>query len=291
MKKINSSGKHSIVKGELTVFLAAALWSLSAILSKQLSINPVLMNGLRCVFALAFTLPFLRFKLKINKQIAIGAICFAVTNIAYFIALKMTTAANAVVLQYTAPILVLLEMWIFKKKRPSLIQFTVVAIAFIGIVCIFMQDILKGGGSLIGNAFALLAGLAFSGVFYINKQEGASTLDATCFGYIISIIVGAFFINGIVDVDVRGWLVLAVMGFFQIGLAYVLFASGIKYCSEFSSSLIATVEVVLLPLWVAIFANELPDTVSIVGAVLILGAVIVNIMYENKRRKVDVTIE
>lgn len=267
--------------GSLLILMTTVLWSFSAILSRLANISPILLNALRCVVALIITLVYTKFKLKINFVILLGAFCFTVTNVFYFMALQNTTAANAVVLQYTAPIFVLLESCIFFKKKPSLLQVVVLAGAFCGILLIFWKDL--DAGNLMGNLYALLAGIAFSGVFFVNKMSRSSSIDATILGYGACALLGIFYIHEIPAISLVSWGIVLIMGVFQIGLAYILFSIGIKRCSSFSASIIGTFEVVLVPLWVMIFMDETPSGWAIVGGILILSAVILNLIYENKQ--------
>lgn len=267
-------------KGEIFIFLAALCWSLSGVLTKSLAINPILSNSLRSIIAIVMMIVYNKFKLKVNKTIVIAGICLSSTNLLFFISLSLTTAANSIVIQYMAPIFVLLMTCVKYKKLPSPVQVLVVVIAFLGIVIIFYDSI--GGGYFVGNVLALLSGVAFAGVFFVNRLKDSSPIDSTIIGFFINSVCGVAVFNQISYIEPAGWIYILLLGVIQLGLAYIFFSIGIKNCSSFSSSLISMTEVVLMPLWVLIFLGEVPKPLAIVGGILIVGAVITNIYYEKK---------
>lgn len=275
--------KSDFVRGELLIIITATLWSFSALLSKLAGIDPFLLVGLRAFFALLVLLPAAGFRFKLNKLIALGALCYIVNTVAYYVSLEYTSAGNSVVLCYTSPILVLVWDSLYFKRRPSWVQLMVLFVTFGSVIFIFSGDL--SSGTLLGNMLALVAGIAFSGLFFINSLPKSSSIHSTMYGSFVSLAFVFFFLPDLPGISAMSWLWVALMGAVQIGFSYILFNTGMKRCSGFNASIISTLEVVLVPFWVAIFLHEKIDIYTVVGGVIILGVIVTNILYEKKRSK------
>ena len=271
-------------KGNLYILITAFLWSLGAVFIKVIPLNALAINGLRSIVAFIFFVIYDRtYKIKINKYVVAAAICLVLTNSLYVLSNKLTTAANAIVLQYSAPIFVLILQSLYTKTKPSKEKLFVILVAFVGMV-VFLFDSL-GGGAMVGNIIAILAGLFFAGVFFINSLEGASSTDASKLAFLLSFLVSIPFYTDIKLLTPTSTLSLVALGVFQVGLAYVFFAKGIKLTSAVNSSLISLVEVLFNPLWVFIFVGEIPSLYAVIGGCIVLSAIIINILLDNKNTK------
>lgn len=272
--------EQKAIKGELFLVLATLCWSLSGVLTKSLSISPILSNALRSVLAVGVLLVFNRFRVRVNKTIFLAAICSALTTILFFVALSLTAAANAVVIQYTAPIFVLVFTCVQARRSPRISEVLVVLAAFVGVAIVFSADL--SGGNMWGNLCALGAGLAFAGVYFINRQPGASSVDSSIVAFSICTVTGFFYIGQLPGMSAKEWGAVLIMGLIQHGLAYVFFSIGISRCSGFSASLIGMLEIVLVPFWVFLAFRELPSSTALWGSSLIITAVILNILYTRR---------
>lgn len=262
-------------KGNLYILLTALLWSTGGILIKFIPGSAIAINGARSLVALVFFILYKRgIKIKTNRYILAAALCLVLTNLLYVTANKMTTAANAIVLQYTAPIFVLIWNGIYHKERPDKRQTAVVLMAFLGMVLFFFDQL--DGGQFMGNLIAIGAGLAFSGVFFINSLPEASSEDSSMIAFFISFVISIPFLKEVGHMDQRALLALLILGVFQVGLAYVLFAKGAKLTSPVSASLIGLLEAILNPVWVFLIYGEKVGKFALLGAVIILLAVIWN---------------
>ncbi len=264
-------------KGNLYILLTALLWSTGGLLIKYIPMNAIAINGSRSLIAfICFCLYRKSAKIKINKTILLAALSLVLTNILYVAANKLTTAANAIVLQYTAPIFVLLWDCIYKKQFPRKRQCLIVAMAFGGMILFFCDQL--EGGYLLGNILAILAGLCFSGVFFVNSLPSSSSEDSSMLAFVIASLVSIPFLSDLKNLDGTGWGALLILGIFQLALAYILFAKGSKLTSPVSASLIGLLEAVLNPLWVFLFFQEKIGRFALLGAFIIMTAVVLNII-------------
>lgn len=264
-------------KGNLYILITAILWSIGGVLIKYIPMSAIAINGSRSIIAFVFFWIYRKsIKIKINKTIVLAALCLVSTNILYVFSNQLTTAANAIVLQYTAPIFVLIWNFTYYRKSPSKKDFFIVLMAFIGIVLFFCDQL--DGGHLLGNILALFSGLTFSGVFFINSLPSSSSEDSSMLAFAIASLVAIPFYGDLQYLNMTGVLALLALGIFQLALAYVLFAKGSKLTSPVSSSLIGLMEAMLNPVWVFLFFGEKIGRFALVGALILLSAVVLNIL-------------
>ena len=264
-------------KGNLYIFLTALLWSTGGVLIKFIPGNALAINAARSAVAFLFFCAYRRsFRVRLNRTILAAGVCLTLTNALYVMANKLTTAGNAIVLQYLAPIFVLLWNSLYEKKIPSRRQLLPVLLALGGMVLFFFDRL--DGGKLAGNLLAIGAGLAFSGVFFLNSLPEASSEDASMVGFLISFLVGLPFLGQLSFTSLSSDAALLALGIFQVGLAYVLYGKGIRQTSPVSASLIGLIEAVLNPLWVFLFYGETLGRFALLGAGIILFAVAANIL-------------
>lgn len=262
-------------KGTVCVFLAAVLYSIGGLCIKVIPWGGMAINGARTAIALVVVGGYLiwtHHKPRFSVSIFIGALSVCGTNILFSIANKLTTAANTIVLQFTAPIFVLLFSVLLFRKHPSRLDIAA-CILVLGGVALFFVDSLSAGGTL-GNILALLSGVSYAGVFLMNALPGSDPISSVFLGQVISAVVGLPFIVKENDFTVPAITALLVLGVFQVGVAYILLTEGLKTTPPVSASLISGIEPVLNPILVAVFCHELIGPLSLVGAVIVVGGVV-----------------
>ena len=153
------------------LLLTGLLWSLAGVLIKSIPWPPVAIAGLRSGLAALTMLIYLRRPYFTWSKYQIGAaIAYAATVTLFVIANKLTTAGNAILLQYTAPVYVALMSYTFLSERSTKVDWFVIVIILTGLVMFFMDDLTMQG--YLGNACAMLAGMTFA-VFtiFLRKQK------------------------------------------------------------------------------------------------------------------------
>ena len=265
--------KHRYFPAAL-LLLTSLLWSLGGVLIKAVDWNPMAIAGSRSMIAVLLIIacvgwPGWRFT---RLQVA-GAFAYAGTVILFVIATRLTTAANAIFLQYTAPIYVALAAywWLGERTRP--IDWWVTGIALCGIAVFFFDELTVAG--MWGNLAALVSGVAFAAlVLLLRKDRDGSPIGSVVLGNLITAAAGLPFILSTSLPPPRGLIALALLGTLQLGLSYVLYTIAIKRVTALEATLIPLLEPILNPLWVMLLLHETPGRWAVVGAALVIGAVL-----------------
>ena len=257
----------------ILLLLAAVLWSLGGVLIKSIDWHPMAIAGGRSAIAIPVMLAFVgwpRFTFS-RAQIG-GAVAYAGTVILFVFATRMTTAANAIFLQYTAPIYVaIIGRW-YLGERALRIDWLVIAVALGGIALFFFDRLTVSG--FWGNIVALASGVCFAGVaLFLRKEKAGSPVMSIILGNIMVALAGLPFMWQSSLGSGGGWRLL-LLGVLQLGLPYVLYAIAIKHVTALEATLIPLLEPVLNPTWVMLALGERPGYWAIVGAALVLTAVL-----------------
>ncbi|MEG2377268.1 MAG: EamA family transporter [Clostridia bacterium] len=279
--------QYNLKKGIPYILGAALCWSTGGVLVKLIPWNAMAIAGIRSFVALIFSLFVVKdLNIRMTKTNILGGACMFASTFLYILATKLTTAANAIVLQYTAPVFILIISALFLKKRVTRLDICAVAVIFCGISLFFVDNL--SGGQLIGNLVALLSGLCFSGLFLCNSAPGATPQQATIVAHILGTITCLPFAFTEVTASFIPWASVIVMGVIQLGLAYFLLSKGSVHTPPLLASLISSIEPVLNPLWVMLIIGERPGFWATIGiAVVILGVVIYNILMGIKSRAAE----
>lgn len=262
----NDISRHKAV---ILLVITAVFWSLGGLLIKVINLNALAIAGIRSAIAAIVILVYLK-KPKITwSYIQIFcAVAYAGTVLLFVIANKLTTAANAILLQYSAPIYVaLFSAWFLKEKITSIDLFTTFFVMG-GIVLFFINKI--SAGQTLGNALAIISGISFAGmIMLLRKQKDGSPLESILLGNIITALIGLpFTINS--HPAAYDCALLAVLGILQLGIPYIIYSAAIKHVTAIDAALIPVLEPVLNPVWVLLATKEKPDTWSLIGGIIVL---------------------
>lgn len=272
-------------KGPLLIVCTAVLWSFGGLLIKLVPWDAMTIVGVRSAFAALVMVVYMRRPhITFSLPVIMGALSMSATTVLFVFANKLTTAANAIVLQYSAPIFVVIISILFFRKRPRPLDLVSVFVVFIGMALFFFDQL--RADAMLGNILACLSGLTFAGVFLMNRSPNAKPEESVLLGHIINAAVGAPFAVMNVTFDLSAWGAIALLGIFQLGVAYVLFSVGIKHTPPISASLIATLEPLLNPIWVLLMTGEQPGVWALIGgAVVIITVVIYNVADAKQNRR------
>jgi drug/metabolite transporter (DMT)-like permease len=260
-------------KGILAVFLTAILWSSGGLFIKLISLNSMQLSFFRCAIAAAvFAVLFRNRVLKFNRLSLFNSLAYSAVLILFVIATKTTTAANAIFLQSTAPIYVLIFEPILTKTKWERINIITIVVCFLGMILFFMGDLTPG--DIEGNIAALLAGVAFATFFLGMKKNDPQYGESSIFyGNILVALFCIPFITDMQGISLQDFAMVSFLGVFQIAFAYALFSYGLKRIIAVEASIISMFEPVLNPIWVFIGYGEVPSFYAIIGGIIIVTAI------------------
>jgi len=259
---------------------ASVCWSLGGLCIKFIPWSAMSIVGLRALLAAVVFAMFRRsVKIDFTPGNILGALCLSATTLLFVFANKTTTAAAAILLQFTAPVFIILIELIFHRKRPKPSELIAVSVTIAGMLFFFAGKLEQG--SLLGNIFAILSGLFFAGVFVCNKRPDTNPEHALFLGFLINAAIGLPFAFTSVTADAVAWGFMLLLGVVQVGLAYVFFSVGIRRTPALFACLITALEPVLNPVWVYLATGEQPGPFALAGgAVIVLTVVLYNIWLE-----------
>ena len=268
-----SAGADSERRGALLVAAAALLWSLGGLGIKSVPEPPLKIAFYRSTFAAVALLVLLRpFRPPRRAWFAAAVGAYAACLVTFVVATKWTTAANAIFLQYTGVVWVLLAAPLVLGERRRREDVAAIAAAVLG-MALFFADRLDSRG-LAGDFVAFLSSLFFAFlVLALRRERGAGAEAAVAWGNVAAAVALLPFVGGDLAVSARslGWL--AFLGVFQVGAAYALFVRGLRHVPAATASLIGMLEPAANPVWVYLLLGERPTARAVIGGVIILAAV------------------
>lgn len=258
----------------LFLLLTAVLWSLGGVLIKWVNWNPVAIAGTRSLIGAALIWMVFRRELRFTWTFDLigGAVAYAGTVVLFVIANKLTTAANAILLQYTAPIYVALFSPWFLGERADRRDWLTLLVMLCGMTLFFMDELSLDG--YLGNGIALVSGLCFAWLtLFLRRQKNGSALPSLLLGNLLAGVLGLPFMFQSMP-DLSSGVGLLLMGVVQLGLPYILYALALRHVRAVEGILIPMIEPVLNPVWVFLMMGEQPSPLALVGGAIILGAVL-----------------
>lgn len=279
-KIIDSIPLHK--KGLIYISFCALLWSSGGLFIKVLTLDAYQISFYRSLIA-AITIIIISVVRKINLKFEfdiISVLCslmYSFILVLFVIATKLTTAANAIFLQFTAPIYLLLLEPIFLKTKFDKKNMIALSFCLLGMVMFFFGKL--DMTSIQGNLIAIGSGISFAlfTLFLKWKKQLHKTENTIIYIIAGNLLVCVFCLPMVYDklaIDFSQTLILIYMGVFQIGISYIIFNEGIKYISATESMIIAMLEAILNPIWVYIGVGEVPSVYAVIGSVIILLTIV-----------------
>lgn len=266
------------------LIITAVLWSLGGVLIKSVKWNPIAIAGARSAISSLLIIAYIRkprFTWSFDQILA--AIFYAGTVILFVSANKLTTAANAILLQYGAPIYVAILGSVILKEKTTLADWITIAVVIFGMFLFFLDELQPG--NLFGNIVAILSGIAFAlYIIFMRKQKDESPIESTLLGNILTAIIGLpFMLNS--SPTGSSWIGIILLGTVQLGLSYILYSIAIKEVTALEAILIPIIEPILNPIWVFLVMGETPGRWAFIGGSIILISVILRYSIPTIKKK------
>ena len=262
------------LKSNLQLLTAGVLWSLGGVFIKSVQVHPLAMASFRSLVALGILLIFLKGmpRFSFTPPLIIGAIGYAGTSICFVTANGLTTAANAILLQYGSIIYIAILGYFLLHEKIRWFDF----VAMGGIVCGMFLFFFGGfsNGTTLGNFIAFLSGFTYTTmVICMRMDKEGRQLEMVVLGNITISLVGLpFLLTEFPALPELG--PIAFIGIFQLAVPYIFFAKAAQNASALDMTIIPIVEPLLNPVWVYLVMGENPGIYTVIGGVVVLVMII-----------------
>ena len=267
-------------KGLVMVLAASLLLSIGGLCVKMIPWQPLSINSFRSIISVGILLLFAKIthhKMHCTRGVLLGGLAVCGATTLYTVSTKLTTAGNAVLLQFTEPIFVILFVWRIFRERPKRLDIVACILVFGGVLCFFLDSL--GSGRFLGDVIAVLAGVCYSWVFLLKKLPGGDPLWATILGQSLGAVIGLPWLMRETQFDGTSLFFGVLLGVFQLGVAYALLTTGIQYVPPVTASLITGIEPVLNPILVAVVVGETLTPLALIGgAIVFLSVMFYNVL-------------
>lgn len=242
-------------------------------LIKAVAWPPLAVAGARGLIAGLFLLAVTRgLRFHWSRPQLLGAVAYAICTVSFCVATKLTTAANAILLQYTAPVWVaLLGAWLL-GERATRADWLTIGVVLAG-MALFFADGLELA-NVLGNTIAIFSGLSFAAmVIALRQQRDGSPVESIILGNFLAFLIGLPWIIDAPALPPAGWAALVTLGVVQLGFSYWLYARAIRHVTALEGVLIPVIEPILNPVWVLLALGERPAPYALLGGAIVLAAV------------------
>ncbi len=297
-------------RGSLFILAAAVFWSTGGYFIKYISLDAFGISLWRSSLA-AISL-YIFYRINFSKKTSHSglrtpesrkdwyslrtlstAVVYAALLVLFVMATKLTTSANAIFLQYTAPVYVLFFDPIISRTKLKLADIIAVVITIAAMGLFFVGKFETS--SAIGNILALISGVCFAGYTLLLKHEKtteAMRWQSVIVGHLIIVVVMLILTltgNAVaMPKNIEEVGMLCFLGVMQIGVPYALFTKGIPHVRALDALLLSMLEPVLNPVWVYFGIHETPSEYAMIGGAIILAVVIVRTFYEGRKPTISI---
>ncbi|MGE4353755.1 MAG: DMT family transporter [Oscillospiraceae bacterium] len=275
------------------MIICATMWSTGGIFMKLVPWHPMVLSGMRSLVAgitIAVFILASHQKFIFSKKTFLSGVALCSTYTFFVIANKLTTAANAIVLQFTAPVFIVLISVLFLHARFSNGDVAAVGLTLVGIAMFFFDQLTPGG--LLGNIAGIMAGISMAFMYITNgKSANDERFSAIFIAQIMCFLIGVPFIGAGSLPAVNPVIVGSILflGALQLGIPYILYGKAAEHCPPLACCLLGAIEPLLNPVWVFLFNGERPGQMALIGgAVVILTITVWTALSGRKAAAVEV---
>lgn len=268
---------------------AAILWSTGGLFIKATSLSAFELSfGRSLLAAITIAIVTRHEGFGLNRISAVTSILYAALLILFVLATKLTTAANAIFLQYTAPVYVLILEPLFYKEKFRRRDLVTVAVCLAGMSLFFVGKLRPQ--DVDGNLVALASGVCFALFFLLLRHSRAREVNrasSAIYGNLIVVLIcGPAFLGAMRrGIRLSDFACIAYLGIIQIGVAYILFTGAMaRGLRSLDASIVGYIEPVLNPVWVFLFIGERPSGWAILGGAIIIASVLAHMLVSAKAK-------
>jgi len=266
-------------RGRLFILAASVFWSLGGVLAKEIQLGGEALGFWRSLFAALALIPLVPASHRVFRPAMVPlGLAFAATMGTYLVAIKATTAANAIFLQCSASFWTIPLAAVLLHEKPDRRSVLGIALAMVGVVLIVIRGRDGRSGEGIGIALGLISGVGYAAIVVglrklreVDPTWLASINNAATAGFLGLWVVATT--GTIATPELHEWPTLIGFGVVQLAIPYVLFARGLRHVQAAEAGLITLLEPVLNPVWVYLRHGERPADATLVGGLFLLGGV------------------
>ena len=260
-------------KASIQMLICATLWSIAGIFMKLLPWNGFAVASLRSLCAGLTIAAYIRIsgkKFILNRKTLLSGILTGCVYICFACANKLTTSANAIVLQFTSPVFIVIFSAVFFRKKIRRADLITVILTLIGIALFFFDKLETG--YVLGNIVSIAAGMFMAGMFMaVGNLEGDARFSAVTIGQAFTFLAGLPFVIATKPlINTTTVTAVLILGIFQLGISYILYIKASEYCPPLACCLLGVIEPLLNPVWVAIFDGEKPGLFALIGGIIVV---------------------
>lgn len=261
----------------LTLAAASVLWSFSGVGAKCMSWNGFAIAGMRSLIAAAVLLAAIRWpRLPRSRYQVLAALSYAGLICLMILATKQTTAANAILLQFTSPVYSAVIGWFVLRERVTRRDVVSIVLMLGGLVLLLYDGL--ASGRMLGNVLALLSGVCSGAMnVFMRADPDGKPVQNVFWGNLAAAVLTLPFWGAMEWTAVNVGIILF-LGTVQLGLAYILYTAAICSVSALEASMVTVLEPVLNPVWVALIQGETPGAATFAGGAVILGAMLLHLL-------------
>ena len=254
--------------------ITGVLWSTGGLFIKLIPWTPISIAGLRSGLAALVIYFYSKPKsLKFDINIWAGALCYSLMVICFVLANKITTAGNVILIQYASPVYIALFGFYFLGEKATKIDWLAIIVILGGLSFFFYDDLSLKQKS--GNILAIFSGIGFAGlILFMRKEKNAKPINCVLLGNLITFVLCLPFYYSGVTLEFIPCITILFLGFFQLGLAYIIFSMAIKYVNALDAIIYPVIEPLFNPMLTFFFLGEdMSETALLGGAMVLIGVI------------------
>ncbi len=270
------------------MLVCAALWSIAGIFIKLVPWNGFAVAGMRSLISgltIYVYMLLMRYPYILNRKTVATGFFSGCTYLCFVVANKLTTAANAIVMQFTSPVFIVIYSVLLFHRKVRKQDVAVVLCTMIGIALFFIDQLEPG--YVFGNLIGIAAGMFMAGMFVtVGEIETEERFSGILNGQILTFLVGLpFFLLTKPILSLTALSSILILGVFQLGISYVLYVRSSCYCPPLACNLLAALEPLLNPVWVFLFDGERPGLFALMGAVVVISSITVWCIFGQEKKQ------
>lgn len=292
---LSSAREHSVglagagLLGPLCLFGTALLWSFIGVSVKGSATPPLVFSSVSAIAMAVCILAVGRPRMRFTRTVVYAGVCACIASVTFVVANSLTAVGNAIALQYTSMIFVIIYQCVGERHLPALRHVGAIIIAAAGMVLFFTGKLSASG--MVGNVFAIISGAAFGMQFYLNARPDAAPMCSSFIQAVLTACLLLFQLPAAFAVPAGEWLRMVAVGVLCYGFAALLFAQGIARVAPFTANIICMSEVLMAPLWSLAIYGERLSMGAIAGAVLLTFDIIATLWLDRRHERASRRLE